>query len=87
MFEDRHNRNQPAANAMPPRSADKRSQVFATAGDLVAALAQKAVDTGARGGPLAALQNIGPDAVSVFFEAESRCQPRGQKVSTVGKES
>ena len=84
MFEDRHNKDQPAVIAMAQRVASNSPQVFATTDDFVAAYGQEAADMVAKGGLLSAPWNIGIDAVPAIFEAEGRDQPKGLKTRPVG---
>lgn len=87
MFEDRYHKDLPAVKAMAQRIADNGSQVFATSDDLIAVYGQEAADMVAKGGLLAALWDIGVDAVPASFEGEWRDQPKGLKISLVGKVS
>ncbi len=87
MFEDRYHKDQPAVKSMAQRIADYSPQVFATTGDFVAAYGQEAADMVAKGGLLAALWDIGIDAVPASFEGKGRDQPKGLKASPVGTAS
>lgn len=84
MFEDRYHKDQPAVKSMAQRIADNSPQVFATQGDFVAAYGQEAADMVGKGGLLAALWDIGIDAVPASFEGDGRDQPKGLKTSPVG---
>ena len=84
MFEDRHNKDQPAVKAMVQRIADNSPQVFVTTDDFVAAYGQEASDMVAKGGLLAVLWDIGIDAVPATFEGDGRDQPKGLKTRPVG---
>lgn len=57
--------------------------MFATTDDFVAVYSQEAADMVAKGGLLAALWDIGFDAVPASFEGERRNQPKGLKTSPV----
>ena len=81
MFEDRYHKDQPAVKSMALRIADNSPQVFATTNDFVAAYGQEAADMVAKGGLLAALWDIGIDAVPASFKGEGRDQPKGLKTS------
>jgi hypothetical protein len=67
VFEDRHHKDQPAVKAMAQRIADNSPQVLVTTDDFVAAYGQEASDMVAKGGLLAALWDIGIDAVPATF--------------------
>lgn len=67
---------------MALRIADNSPQVFATTNDFVAAYGQEAADMVAKGGLLAALWDIGIDAVPASFEGEGRDRPKGLKTSS-----
>jgi len=82
VFEDRYHKDQPAVKSMAQRIADNSPQVFATTDDFVAACGQEAADMVAKGGLLAALWDIGIDAVPAYFEGEGRDQPKGLKTSS-----
>lgn len=82
MFEDRYHKDQPAVKSMALRIADNSPQVFATTNDFVAAYDQEAADMVAKGGLLAALWDIGIDAVPASFEGEGRDRPKGLKTSS-----
>ncbi len=82
MFEDRYHKDQPAVKSMALRIADNSPQVFATTNDFVAAYGQEAADMVAKGGLLAALWDIGIDAVPASFEGEGRDRPKGLKTSS-----
>lgn len=86
MFEDRYHKDQPAVKSMAQRIADNSPQVFATSDDFVAAYGQEAADMVAKGGLLAALWDIGIDAVPASFEGEGRDQPKGLKTSLARKD-
>ncbi|MGJ8547602.1 MAG: hypothetical protein ACSHWZ_19310 [Sulfitobacter sp.] len=83
MFEDHYHKDQPAVKSMAQRIADNSPQVFATNDDFVAAYGQEAADMVAKGGLLAALWDIGIDAVPASYEGEGRDQPKGLKTSPV----
>ncbi|MFS4439665.1 hypothetical protein ACMA5I_15770 [Paracoccaceae bacterium GXU_MW_L88] len=85
MFEDRYHKDQPAVKEMAQRIANNSPQVLATQDDFVAAYSQEAADMVAKGGLLAALWDIGIDAVPASFEGEGRDRPKGLKTSPVGK--
>ncbi len=87
MFEDRYHPNQAAVKAMAHRIAANSPQVFATTDDFVSAYGQEAAYMVAKGGLLAALWDIGIDAVPASFEGEGRDQPKGLKTSPVGTAS
>tara|TARA_R110002051_G_scaffold109610_2_gene182292 strand:- start:1252 stop:1515 length:264 start_codon:yes stop_codon:yes gene_type:complete len=84
VFEDRYHKDQPAVKAMAQRIASNRPQVFTTTDDCVAAHGQEAADMVAKGGLLAALWDIGMDAVPASFEGAGRDRPKGLMVSPVG---
>ncbi len=84
VFEDRYHKDQPAVKAMAQRIARNSLQVFVTTYDFVVTYSQEAADMVAKGGLLAALWDIGIDAVSASFEVEGRDQPKGLKVGPVG---
>ena len=84
MFEDRYNKDQPAVKTMAQRIAKNSPQAFATTDDFVAAYGQEAADMVAKGGLLAALWDIGMDAVPASFEGAGRDRPKGLMVSPVG---
>lgn len=84
MFEDRYHKDQPAVKEMAQRIANNSPQVFATQDDFVATYGQEAADMVGKGGLLAALWNIGIDAVPASFEGEAGNQPKGLKTSRVG---
>ena len=84
MFEDRHNKDQPAVKAMAQRIADNSPQAFVTTDDFVVAYGQEASDMIAKGGLLSALWDIGIDAVPAIFEGGGRNQPKGLKTRPVG---
>jgi hypothetical protein len=86
MFENRFHKDQPAVKAMAQRIANNSPQVFATQNDFVAAYGQEAADMVGKGGLLAALWDIGIEAVPASFEGETRNQPRGLKTSPRGRE-
>ena len=75
--EDRYQRDHPAVKAMAQRIADNSPQVFATDDDFIAAYGQEAADMVGIGGLLAALLDIGIDAVPGSYEGEGRDQPKG----------
>jgi hypothetical protein len=83
VFEDRHDKDQPAVKEMAQRIADNSPQVFATTGDFVAAYGQEASDMVAKGGLLSALWDIGIDAVPASFEGKARDQPKGLSIKRV----
>ncbi|WP_143809729.1 hypothetical protein [Paracoccus yeei] len=87
MFEDRYHKDQPVVKSMAQRIAKNSPQVFATQDDFVAAYGQEAADMVGKGGLLAALWDLGIDAVPASFEGEGRNQPKGLKTSPVGKAS
>ena len=87
MFEGRYHKDQPAVKAMAQRIASNSPQEFTTTDDCVAAYGQEAADMVAKGGLLAALWDIGMDAIPASFEGEGRDRPKGLKVSAVGKVS
>lgn len=82
MFEDRYHKDQPAVKSMALRIADNSPKVFATTNDFAAAYGQEAADMVAKGGLLAALWDIGIDAVPASFEGEGRDRPKGLKTSS-----
>jgi len=84
MFEARYNKDQPAVKAMAQRIAKNSPQAFATTDGFVAAYGQEAADMVAKGGLLAALSDIGINAVPASFDGEGRDQPKGLKTSPVG---
>lgn len=84
MFEDPYDKDQPAVKAMAQRIADNSPQVFATTDDFIAAYGPEAADMVAKGGLLAALLDIGIDAVPASFEGEGRDQPKGLKTGPIG---
>lgn len=84
MFEDRHHKDQPAVKAIAQRIVSNSPRVFTTTDDCVAAYGQEAADMVAKGGLLAALWDIGMDAVLASFEGAGRDQPKGLMVSPVG---
>lgn len=85
MFEDRHHKDQPAVKTMAQRIAKNSPQAFATTDDFVAAYGWEAADMVAKGGLLAALWDVGMDAVPASFEGEGRDRPKGLKVNPVGE--
>lgn len=87
MDDDRYHKDQPGVKAMAQRIADNSPQEFATTDAFVAAYGQEAADMVAKGGLLAALWDIGIDAVPASFEGEGRDQPKGLKTSPVSTAS
>jgi aconitase A len=83
MFEDRYHKDQPAAKAMAQRIAAKAPQVFKTTDSFVATYGKEAADMVSRDGLLAALRDIGIDAVPASFEGEARDQPKGLSIKKV----
>ena len=81
MFEERYNKDQSAVKEMAQRIADNSPQVFADTDDFVAAYGQEAANMVSKGGLLAALWDIGFDAVPASFEGERHNQPKGLKIS------
>lgn len=83
MIEDRYHKDQLAVKSMAQRIAENSPQVFAATEDFVAAYGQEAADMVAKGGLLAALWDIGIDAVPASFGGEGRNQPKGLKTGLV----
>lgn len=81
MFEERYHKDQPAVKEMAQRIADNSPQVFANTDDFVTAYGQEAANMVSKGGLLAALWDLGIDAVPASFEGEGQNQPKGLKIS------
>ena len=76
MVEDRYHKDQPAVKKMAQRIAVNSPQVFATTDGFVATYGKEAADMVSKGGLLAALWDIGIDAVPAIFEGDARDQPK-----------
>ena len=87
MAEDRYHKDQPVVKEMAQRIAANGPQEFATTDAFVAAYSSEAADMVANGGLLAALWDIGIDAIPASFGGEGHDRPKGLKVSIVCKGS
>jgi hypothetical protein len=83
MFENRYRKDQPAVKAMAHRIAANAPQVFKTTDNFVAAYDKEAAEMISNGGLLAALWDIGIDAVPASFEGEGHDQPKGLSIKRV----
>ena len=76
MFEERYNKDQPAVRKMAERMASDSPQNFPSLDDFAGIYGEEAIAMMARGGLLAALWDIGIDAVPVSIEGST---PKGLK--------
>lgn len=81
MFQERYSKNQPAVKAMAQKIAANGSQVFRSTDEFVASYGREAADMIAKGGLLAALWDIGYNAVPASFGGEGRNLPKGLRIS------
>ena len=87
MIEDRYHKDQPAVKEMAQRIAANGPKVFPTTDEFIASYGVETADMVASGGLLAALWDIGVDAVPGTLEGEGHDRPKGLKVSVAGKVS